>query len=60
MELASRARTAINCHYISVEEIDEATVKTTSYLLLTSAENGKLTALSTGKYEDQFRKSADD
>jgi ketosteroid isomerase-like protein len=43
-----------------VEEIDEATVKTTSYLLITSAENGKLTALSTGKYEDQFRKIADD
>jgi 3-phenylpropionate/cinnamic acid dioxygenase small subunit len=40
-----------------IEEIDEATVKTTSYLLITSAENGKLAALSTGKYEDEFRKS---
>ncbi len=42
-----------------VEEVDATTVKTISYLLITSAENGALTALSTGKYEDEFRKSGD-
>jgi len=45
---------------VLVEEIDEETVKTISYLLITSAENGKLTALSTGKCEDGFRKSGGD
>lgn len=40
-----------------VEEIDEKTVKTVSYLLITSAEHGSLTVLSTGKYEDEWVKS---
>lgn len=40
-----------------VEEIDDTTVRTVSYLLITSAENGALRTLSTGKYADEWTKA---
>ncbi|MFW0783494.1 nuclear transport factor 2 family protein [Gordonia sp. CPCC 206044] len=39
---------------LAVEPLADDTVKTTSYLLITSAENGTLTPLSTGVYEDEW------
>ncbi|MFL1595621.1 nuclear transport factor 2 family protein [Rhodococcus ruber] len=43
-----------------IDEIDEKNVCTVSYLLITSAENGALRALSTGKYEDEWTRSGGD
>ncbi|AKE91911.1 MULTISPECIES: nuclear transport factor 2 family protein [Rhodococcus] len=43
-----------------IDEIDEKNVRTVSYLLITSAENGALKVLSTGKYEDEWTRSGGD
>lgn len=43
-----------------IDELDEKNVRTVSYLVITSAENGALRVLTTGKYEDEWTKAGGD
>lgn len=42
---------------VLVEEVDEKNVRSVSYLLITSAADGALTVLTTGKYEDEWART---